>query len=83
MLEKEFSYYQTYKEEFLEKYEGKFIVIIGHEVVGVYDSYSDALLDSQGQYEMGTFLIQHCSNNKGTDNQMFYSTSEIGNVKFI
>ena len=36
-LDKEFKYYQDNKEDFLSKYEGKFIVIKSKEVIGVFE----------------------------------------------
>jgi hypothetical protein len=60
MLEKEFKYYVSNQNQLVRKYFGKYLVIRGEEVVGNYDSFEDALYDSQKKYELGTFLIQQC-----------------------
>ena len=38
MLEKEFTYYLDHQSELVEKYNGKFLVIKGEDVIGVYDA---------------------------------------------
>lgn len=42
MLEKEFKYFKDHQEELVKKHEGKYLVIVGKEVVGGYDSEIDA-----------------------------------------
>ncbi len=61
MLEKEFNYYLSRQDQMVEKYNGKTIVIIDEEVVGVYDSDEEALLATQKDHSLGTFLIQRCT----------------------
>ncbi len=72
MLEKEYEFYQTNKDEFVKKYIGKFIVIKNDAVIGVYTSPIEALRESVKTNEMGTFLIQEI---KGNDEPVirFYS----------
>jgi hypothetical protein len=60
MLEREFEYYKAHQKELTEKHSGKFIVIVGEAVIGVYDSEIDAFEESQKTHEVGTFLIQRC-----------------------
>lgn len=58
-LEKEFQYFLDHQDVLVEKYEGRFVVIVGDEVVGDYESASEAYFDTQDQgHELGTFLIQ-------------------------
>ena len=73
MLEKEFQFYLAHQKELLVKYEGKFIVIIGDEVVGSYDSFEEALSTSQEKYQMGTFLIQQCLPGEDSYTQTFHT----------
>jgi hypothetical protein len=61
MLDKEFKYYLDNQDELLKKYNNRFIVIVGGEVVGDYDSMEDAYFESGKKYPLGTFLIQKCS----------------------
>ncbi|MDE7090631.1 MAG: hypothetical protein K2O53_02790 [Bacteroidales bacterium] len=73
MLEKEFKYYLAHQSDLVKQYDGKFLVIIGEEVVGSYDSHEEALWASQRQYELGTFLIQECTEGEGAYTQTFHS----------
>ena len=54
-------------------YNGKFIVIIGAEVVGNYDSFEDALYDCHKKYQIGTFLIQQCLPGEDNYTQTFHT----------
>jgi len=58
MLSKEFHYYIDNQKELASKYNGKFIVIVGEQLVGVYDNIADAYTEPQKKYDLGTFFIQ-------------------------
>lgn len=73
MLEKEFKFYVSHQKELVEKHNGKFLVIVGEEVVGVYDSFEDALTESQKKYQSGTFLIQECLPGEDSYTQTFHT----------
>ena len=73
MLEKEFEYYLSHQKELVNQYNGKFLVIIGEEVVGVYNSYEEAITESQKKYEIGKFLIQECLPGEGSYTQTFHT----------
>ena len=73
MLLEEFKYYKDNKRELLAKYEGKFLVIKGKELLGVYDSEMDAYNEGQKKAALGSFLIQHCLPGKDADSQTFHS----------
>ena len=73
MLEKEFKYYLDNQKELVKKYSGKFLVIIGEKVVGIYDSFEDALDDSQKKFELGKFLIQLCLPGEDSYTQTFHT----------
>ncbi|MBM3437200.1 MAG: hypothetical protein FJY07_13405 [Bacteroidetes bacterium] len=73
MLEKEFNYYVSHQKELVEKYSSKFLVIIGEVVVGTYDSFEEALLESQEKYDLGKFLIQHCLPGEDSYTQTFHT----------
>ncbi|GAB6393870.1 MAG: hypothetical protein MdMp024_0182 [Bacteroidales bacterium] len=73
MLDKEFQYYLTNQSDLVKKYEGRFVVIIGEEVVGNYESYEQALFESQKKHELGTFLIQECTAGEDAYTQTFHS----------
>ncbi len=73
MLEKEFNYYLSHQKELVEKYNGKFLVIIKEEIVGYYDSFEDALAESQKKFELGKFLIQRCVPGEESYTQTFHT----------
>lgn len=73
MLRKEFNYYLAHQDELVKKYNGKFLVIKNENVIGVYDTDETALLTSQKDNELGTFLIQKCTPGKEAYTQVFHS----------
>jgi hypothetical protein len=75
MLEKEFKYYIDNQPKLVEKYNGKYIVIVGNKVVGVYDSEIQAYTESKNEYSLGTFLIQLCKPGKDSYTQSFHSSA--------
>ena len=72
-LDKEFNYYLQNQEEFVEKYRGKFIVIKGKEVLGVYDSDIEAVRETTKHHELGTFLVQKCEPGSESYTYTFHS----------
>jgi hypothetical protein len=71
MLEKEFKYYTDHQKDLVAKYEGKYIVIKGEQVLGAYDSEMEAYNASVKTSELGTFLIQQCLPGKENYTQTF------------
>jgi urate oxidase len=45
----------------LKKYNHRFLVIIGEDVVGDYDNLEQAYFQSEKKHKLGTFLIQECT----------------------
>lgn len=60
-LKKEFDFYLRHQDEFVEKHNGKVLVIKGQKVIGVYDDHLQALTETQKEHEPGTFMVQRCS----------------------
>ena len=73
MLEKEYQYFLKHKDTLLKEYEGKFIIIIGNEVIGSHPSREKALKEASSKYDMGTFLIQKVSRGEDDVIQRFSS----------
>ena len=73
MLEKEYQYFLKHKDVLLKEHEGKFIVIIGNEVVGSYSSREEALKEASSKHDVGTFLIQKVSRGEDDVIQRFSS----------
>jgi len=57
-LIREFDYYLKHQDEFVEKYDGKYIVIKNDKVLGTFDTATLAVLETSKTHELGTFLIQ-------------------------
>ena len=72
-MENEVKFYLDNQASILAKYGGKFVVIVGNEVVGAFDSMADAYFDSIKKYEPGTFLIQECTEGEEAYTQSFTS----------
>ena len=72
-LEKEFEFYLRHQNEFVEKYDGQYIVIADGHVVGVYDNALNAVTEMQKSHELGTFLVQKVSEGDADYTQTFHS----------
>lgn len=68
-----FQYYLNNQDEFVKKYNGKYIVIKDFEVVGAFEKEADAYFDSETKYGLGNFLIQLCTPGDGAYTQYFMS----------
>jgi hypothetical protein len=73
MLDKEFQYYLANQSDLLKKYNNRFLVIIGEDVVGDYESHEKALFQTQKKYKLGTFLIQQCTEGEKAYTMTFHS----------
>ena len=73
MLEKEFKYFIDHQDELVQKYNNRFLVIIGENVVGDYDDYEQAYFESIKKYELGTFLIQLCGEGEDVYTETFHT----------
>jgi hypothetical protein len=76
-LEKEFHYYLAYQDELVQKYNGKYIVIQGTEVLGAYDSELEAVQETVKQgYELGSFFVQKCEAGEAAYTVTFHAQVE-------
>ena len=60
-IKDEFHYYVDHQDDFVKKYDGKVIALKDHKVLGAYDSYIDALVETTKEHEQGTFMLQRVS----------------------
>ncbi len=60
MFKKELDFFIANQNEFVKKYRGKSLVIIGEELIGVYESPLIAYIEAQKEHPIGTFMIQPC-----------------------
>jgi hypothetical protein len=57
MLESENAFYALHQTEFHEKYQNKWLVIIGESLWGVFDTLRDAAQNALEHFEPGEFMI--------------------------
>lgn len=60
MLEKEYNYFNIHRDEFIEKFKGKFIVIKNESVLGHFNTMQEAISETSKSHELGSFLVQEC-----------------------
>ena len=73
MLETEFRFYKEHQSELIEKYGEKYVVIVGEEVIGAYDTQTEAFDVASEEHEVGTFLIQFCTPGDEALTSVFHS----------
>jgi hypothetical protein len=73
VLKEEFDYFMANFDEFIKKYEGKHLVIKDKQVLGFYDTFEDAIIETQKTEPLGTFLVQKCDADKNSYSQTFHS----------
>lgn len=74
MLKNEFEYYLQHQAELADKHKGKFLVIKGQKVLGVYDSELEAVEETaKSGVEVGTFLVQKSEYGDDNVTQTFHS----------
>ena len=59
MLETEWEFYENNRDELVEKYCGKFLVISGNSVVSAYDDEEIAYQETVKTIPLGSFMIHH------------------------
>jgi len=77
-LQEEFNFYVTNQDELLKKYNGKYLVIIGKEVLGAFDTFEIAYSEASQKHKPGSFLIQFCSPGSEDYSYTFYSNVAFG-----
>ena len=59
-LNSDYEFYRSHKKEFLQKYQGKYLLIYNKELIADYKTQVEAMENALKKYEVGTFLIQQC-----------------------
>jgi hypothetical protein len=72
-LRREFDYYLQHQDDLVRQYKGKFIVIKNEQVIGAYDSETEAITTTLKEHELGTFLVQKCEPGAESYTQTFHS----------
>ena len=58
MFEREKIFVQANKEMLRENYPDKYLVIIGEQIIGTYNTVGEAYQEAIKNYELGSFMIQ-------------------------
>ena len=72
-LREEFDFYLLHQDELVQRYHGKVIAIKGQEVLGEYDSYLDAYIETSKDHSEGAFLLQMVSEGDEDYSATFHS----------
>jgi len=75
MLNTEWEFYENNRDELVEKYCGKYIVISGEKVVSVYDDEKIAYRETIKSIPLGSFMIHHI-----TEEEEVFQLSPFANV---
>jgi hypothetical protein len=59
MLETEWEFYENNRDELVEKYCGKYVVISGDKVVAAYEDEKVAYWETVKTIPLGSFMIHH------------------------
>jgi len=59
MLEAEWDFYENNRDELVEKYCNKFVVISGDKVIAAYDDEKVAYWETVKTIPLGSFMIHH------------------------
>lgn len=57
-IKDDIAYYKENRAAFVEEYPGKHLVIKGQQVVGVYNSNTEAVHEALRLHETGTYIIE-------------------------
>ena len=72
-LKTEFQFYIDNQEKLVKKYDGKFIIIKGEEVLGDYDDEDAAIVEALKKHKPGTFMVRRVGPGKENYTQTFRS----------
>ena len=72
-LKTEFQFYIDNQEKLVKKYDRKFIVIKGKEVLGAYDNEDTAIIETLKKHKPGTFMVHKVGPGKENYTQTFHS----------
>lgn len=73
-LEKEFEFYLANLDKLAKKYNGKFIAIKEHKILGAYNSMLDAVKQTEKQgHEIGTFIVQKASTDPSAYSMTYFN----------
>ena len=60
-LPREIKAFEAMKVSLEEQHSGKWVLIVGEELIGRYDSFQDAAMDATSQFGRGPYLVRQVS----------------------
>jgi hypothetical protein len=75
MYEQENTFYEANKAQFRQKYLGKELVIVGDEIIGVYDDLDTAVDETKKTHPLGTFCVKFIPVNPAWENWEIFNFS--------
>jgi hypothetical protein len=63
MFERETAFYEENREKLREQHLGKHVVIVGEQILGVYDTAGEAYEETKKTIEPGKFMIKEIPEN--------------------
>ena len=57
MLENELQYFEKNRKQWVSLYQGKFVLIKGEELLGIFDKPEDALAEGARRFGLASFLV--------------------------
>jgi hypothetical protein len=61
MLESEQKYFDEHKDELVEKYLDRFVLIKGEELVGVFNTVEEAISEGARRFGLSSFMVRQVS----------------------
>lgn len=77
-LTESFNFYLANQADFVQRHNGKVIVIKDNQVIGVFDDEITAVNETQKKHEIGTFLVQKVGPGSDLYTQTFHSRVAFG-----
>ena len=77
MCDKNYSFFVSNLSTLVNQYTDKYVVIKDEAIIGIYDSFKSAFDETKKTEELGTFLIQFCSDDPQSDVNYFYSNNVV------
>jgi hypothetical protein len=77
-LEQDFQYFLDHKDELVEKYNGRYVVIKNCKVIGDYDNELTAISETTKSFELGTFIVQKCEPGEESYTATYHSRVRFG-----
>lgn len=72
-VRRQFDYYLSHQDELVERFNGRFVVIVGERVVGDFESEVEAYTFATENYESGNFMVQLVNPGEGAYSAVFHS----------